>query len=457
MKKLLTLILAAVLACGLSAASFADNASPASGDTVLYYIPGVSRFYHADPDCHAVSMTHRPLPASFTLEEANNEAYRDLRPCKACGAPKQPALPAKSSEALDLYKYAGFSDGTAKITKLLKDIENADIPAELNGYKVVSIGKDAFSGCASLKTVTVPEGVTSIEPSAFSDCENLVSVTLPASLDTVEIYSFSNCPSLETFSISPDNTVFAFENHALINKRDNSLVRFADPGNTGSYEIPGGIKQIETEAFAGAGLSSVTIPDTVTSIRAAAFMCCSNLTGIVIPEGVTEIQQQAFMSCSALESISIPNSLTSVNSGVFTGCTSLTSIEISPDHPVYEVRGLVLIDKEKKTVVSASSAISGKYEIPGGLHNIRDNAFTECSLLTEVIIPDSLTSVGEYAFTACSGLRAITVPASVSYIGEKAFNTGRNVTVKGVAGSYAQQYCEKNGIRFVELENDANS
>ncbi len=93
MKKLLALILAAVLACGLSAASIADNASQAAGNTVLYYIPGVSQFYHADPDCHAVSMTHRPLPASFTLAEANNEPYNSLKPCKACGAPKR--LPAQ--------------------------------------------------------------------------------------------------------------------------------------------------------------------------------------------------------------------------------------------------------------------------------------------------------------------------------------------------------------------------
>ncbi len=459
-------------------------------ETKLYYIPEIGEYYHLNSNCTAVSIQHKPMQAHFTWAEVNSEAYRGLQPCSACGAPMRPALPAEtaepsvteipaatavpaaglpetgpditdvpeteipaeSSEALDLYKYAGFSDGTAKITRLLKDVETADIPAELNGYKVVSIGKDAFSNCASLKTVTVPEGVTSIEPSAFSGCINLVSVTLPASLATIDEYSFSNCPSLETFSISPDNTVFAFENHALINKRDNSLNVFADPGNTGSYEIPRGIKRIECEAFAYTNLSSVTIPDTVTVIRPAAFMGCENLTGIVIPEGVTEIDQQAFMNCTALKSISIPNSLTSVDEGVFAGCTELASIDISPDHPVFEASGPVLIDRKKKTVVSASSAISGKYEIPDGLHNIRSSAFFDCPRLTEVIIPDGLASIGEYAFSACSGLKEITVPASVSYIGQEAFNTGSGLIVKGTAGSYAQQYCGKNGIRFEAID-----
>lgn len=86
MKKLLTLFLAALLVCGLiTAGTSAEQKVPE--DTTLYYLPGIGQYYHANPNCKAVSMQHKPIQDHFTLAEANSEAYSSLRPCKACGAP----------------------------------------------------------------------------------------------------------------------------------------------------------------------------------------------------------------------------------------------------------------------------------------------------------------------------------------------------------------------------------
>ena len=231
MKKLLALVLAAVLACGLFAASFADNASPASGDTVLYYIPGVSQFYHADPDCHAVSMTHRPLPASFTLAEANDDAYISLKPCKTCGAPKRLSAQAAAAQAAaaettpaDKFGYTVYADGTAEITSVDKDLVEAVIPAKLNGHQVTVIRGDAFNHCRSLISVKLPEGLKSIYPWTFANCTELRTINIPDSVTEIGETAFAACWSLESIEISPNHPVFAKINNMLIEKSTNTVI-----------------------------------------------------------------------------------------------------------------------------------------------------------------------------------------------------------------------------------------
>ena len=208
---------------------------------------------------------------------------------------------------------------------------------------ITEIKRCTFSGCNSLTSITIPDSVTSIGNSAFIYCSSLTSVTIPDSVTSIEAAAFAYCSSLTAFYGKYAST----DNRCLI--------------------IDGVLK-----AFARAGLTSYTIPDSVTSIGDDAFFGCSSLTSVTIPDSVTSIGLQAFCYCSSLTSITIPNSVTSIGGAAFGGCSSLTSITI-----------------------------------PDSVTSIGLQAFCYCSSLTSVTIPDSVTSIGNEAFFGCSRLTSV--------------------------------------------------
>jgi len=144
-------------------------------------------------------------------------------------------------------------------------------------------------------------------------------------------------------------------------------------------------------------LTSVTIPDGVTSIGEYAFAVCNSLTSITIGNGVKHIGPYAFGGCSSLTSITIPDKVTYIGDAAFYGCSSLTSITI-PDNVTYIRYG---------AFYGCSSLTS--ITIGNGVRSIGDEAFVECSSLTNITIPDSVTNIGNSAFSYCDGLVSITV------------------------------------------------
>ena len=358
-----------------------------------------------------------------------------------------------------LFRYRVRMEGTAEITGVNdKDIVTAEIPAEMDGYPVTVIGYDAFSDCDKLETLVIPEGVESIQPSAFRSCASLRSVNIPDSVTELAGQPFPWNGSLGTIDVSPDHPVFAVENDALVNKQTMTLIRYLDSGYTGEYIVPQGIRAIGTEAFEHCSLSAVVLPDSLTGIGALAFNSCRYLAEAVIPEGVVCLEHQVFCHCSRLASVTIPDSAVFVGKGVFAYCGSLESIRISPDHPFYEVNDRILVDRRNQAVVSASCAISGRYEIPAGIREIGSHGFQGCDRITELVIPEGVTAIRDYAFSNCDSLVEMTVPASVKEIEYNAIrriifsDSASDCVVKVPAGSYALRYCEEKGIRFEVLE-----
>ena len=123
-------------------------------------------------------------------------------------------------------------------------------------------------------------------------------------------------------------------------------------------------------------ISSIIIPNSVTSIGSFAFYGCTSLTSITIPNSVTSIENSAFYNCTALASVTIGNSVTSIGDWVFYGCTSLTSVTI-----------------------------------PNSVTSIGSSAFYGCSGLTSIIIPNSVTNIGDNAFFDCTNLQRVYLPA----------------------------------------------
>ncbi len=191
-------------------------------------------------------------------------------------------------------------------------------------------------------------------------------------------------------------------------------------GAGGAVEIPTTISGLPVTVLRGTfkankTVTSVTIPEGVTSIENGCFFQCWNLSSVSIPEGVKSIDHQAFYYCSKLATVSIPTSVTSIGYQAFNRCTGLTSVTI-PARVTSIGDGAFGECANLESVAISASVIS-----------IGRSAFLRCTSLTSVTVPASVTSIGEYGFSECAKLTSLTIPASVTSIGLYAFSFCTNL------------------------------
>lgn len=242
-----------------------------------------------------------------------------------------------------------------------------------------------------------------------------------------------------------------------------------------SITIPNTVTLIEGRAFFGCSeLTSVEIPSTVTSIGSSAFYNCNNLISLTIPNSLTIINNEVFHGCSSLTSVVIPSSVTSINEGAFGGCRGLTSVFIPSSvssigpHPFGGCTGLVsiIVDSNNTHYDSRNNCnaiiqtdlnilIQGckTTVIPNSVFVIGVSAFSGCHGLTTITIPDSVTNIGSYAFSGCSDLVSITIGKSMTDIGFEAFQSCNNLrkvyckaTTPPTLGSYGFDYISNTKI-----------
>ena len=318
-------------------------------------------------------------------------------------------------------------------------------PAEKKGnnYKILdsvtSIGSSAFSGCASLKSITIPSSVTSIGRSAFRGCASLKSITIPSSVTKIGWYAFKGCTSLTSIAIPDSVTEMGWE-------------VFDGCKSLTSIVLPDSLTEIGDSTFRNCErLTSITIPDGVRSIGKYAFQNCRNLTSITIPDGVTSIGCHAFQDCKSLASITIPGNVTEIEWYAFKGCTSITSIAIP--------NGVTNIDEGTFENCTNLTSIT----IPNGVLSIENNAFQNCKSLTSITIPDCTASIGNSVFLNCDSLVSITIPGSVTNIGDyslglyidyNTFNYARydNFKIYCYSGTFGEKYAKNKGYDYELLE-----
>ena len=245
-----------------------------------------------------------------------------------------------------------FDATTGTIKKYNGNDAVVNIPSEINGTPVTTIGNAAFRD-SSVTSVTIPASVTEIGANAFAGCTNLTSVNyiggdwskLTIQSGNPAVQDAANAPLFD-FAFTPDNTAV--------------IVRYK--GTAADVTIPSCYKgkpvtMIDHAAFHdNSAVTSVTIPDSVTSISDDAFGFCSQLTNISIPNSVTFIGFSAFNSCTSLKSITLPSSLSFISGALFLGCSQLTTIHI-----------------------------------PVSVTSIGNNAFADCPSLMTVTYPGSKT------------------------------------------------------------------
>ncbi len=299
--------------------------------------------------------------------------------CSVCG------LTLTLSEDGTTYSASCQADKKAALTQMF-------IPAEYNGIPVTAIAKAAFSSCANLTSVTLPDSVTTIGSSAFSSCASLASITIPGSVTTIEMWAFSGCTALESIVIPDSVTTIG-------------TWIFLNCTSLKDVTLGTGLTAIADRMFDGCtALTNIVIPANVVTIGEKAFQNCINLVGVDLGS-VQEIGQQAFEGCLELKTVVIPDTVKTIGAKAFESCFKLENLTIG-----------------------------------NGVTEIGTEAFRECFSVKEIIIPDGVITIGSYAFDTCKAAKRIVIGNGVTTIDRSTFGTcssalsvtiGKNVTSIG--------------------------
>ena len=339
-----------------------------------------------------------------------------------------------SKDMKTLYFYPPARQGTTydipeSVTKIstyafrrAQNIETIQIPKN-----VTEIGLHAFRGMPNLTTFTFaePSTIRTFGSNILMECPKLREVTLPTSLTYID-NAFARCYALEVINIPDGSQLTTIQGSAFVT---NTALRqfnflgssqlltigsnaFANLTKLQTFDVPKTVTDISANAFTGcSSLATVTFDDdaAIRNIRTGAFADCG-LTTVTIPPSVTTIEKEAFRNCEVLTAVNLSANVTNVSPEAFKHCRNLDNITVDKDNTVYSSLDGYLLTADKETLVlfPPGKANSKFTLLPPSITKIGDYAFYDCSKLENVIIPNKVAAIGKRAFGLCTNLNTIT-------------------------------------------------
>jgi len=369
-----------------------------------------------------------------------------------------------------------------------------------DGYTFIAWNKNIVSGTTDAQTISaswevVNYSITYVLNGWDNSSQNVYTYTIEDG--TITLYDAIKGESLFCGWYLDEEYKHCITTIDALTMRDYTVYAYADDSATKGLSIENGsvkgysgtltdvvipsyykgynVTSIERYAF-GSRLTSITIPDNMTSIDGSAFKncgqlttvnwnaiaCekagsandpvfsdCSSFTTVNIGSKVTSIPSRAFSFCKQLTNITIPDSLTSIGMFAFSFCSKLKDIYITDVAAWCDISGLsnLMNSGASKKNLFLNKELVTSVKIKDRVKNIPASAFRNFNSLTSIIIPNSVTSIGYYAFYGCIGLTDIAIPDSVKSIGERAFSDSsglKSVTIGNSVtniGSYAFYGC----------------
>lgn len=249
--------------------------------------------------------------------------------------PNMPTKPFESPN--DWFTFKSYGDGyMVEYFRGDESVTDVVIPSTYNGLPVIRIGSSAFSNEYSIRSVIIPDSVTSIGAYAFDNCRNFESVEMSENITTIGNYAFRDCINLKSIEIPAPVTSLGY--NAFEGCSDLERVTFHGEGLTlldyqtfmdctslMEIEIPSSVTELGYSVFSGcSSLTRVKLPENLLEISDACFSDCSSLTEFNIPSTIKTIEYRTFANCTSLRELFVPSTVERVYCEAFDGCSNLT-------------------------------------------------------------------------------------------------------------------------------------
>ncbi len=331
-----------------------------------------------------------------------------------------------------------------EIPKSLKETTNDYYPGYHYGYV-----NGPFYGCDGLKNVTFETGTLKVANGLFAYCTGIENITIPDTVEQVENVAFYSCTLLKKVSMADSVKVLGLSvfngcsslSEINLSKQITHIPNeaFRECAALETLVIPEGVTRIGDHAFRNAGVKAIELPTAMEWIGESAFEG-AHVEQVIIKDAPANIRKSAFRNCASLSKVELGKKVKEIGEYVFDNCDAMTDISL-PDS--VSVLG--------RNTFSASELLKN-VSLGNGITKIPERAFYECPSLESIVLPYRVNTIDNEAFVNCTSLKELTIPRKTTQIADTILSYPAQMTIYGVAGTYAEDYAGSKNMKFVGRE-----